>query len=163
MGVFGGFVYGGGPLGDVYGPDGGVRVDILSNDMVRILFEETIVVNSSYSDVSNYTITSEDSSVLRIRRVLVPTTTTTNTILLVTDTIPVGVRFTVEIDNLSADNGTSLAGISDFIARRTKTQSILQGLPNFLDTRPESVIRHLAIAIGESDDLIGGSRSDQIT
>jgi len=159
MGVFGGFVYGGGAGGDVYGPDIDiVSAEMISADMVRVTVEAAVVVDDAYNEPTNYTVTPAGGGTLNVRQVLPVNTKITTEIILVIDRAIKGQTYTVSVSsNVRGTQGQTVEGSAEFVSRRTKIETLLRGMPAHYDTMPGSNIRSVLTAIGLSDDLIGGS------
>lgn len=149
--------------------DIGVDIDPVAQDVVKIILEDEIVVDSAYLDPANYSIqpVTPGDIIPRIRAVLEPNSAVTTTILLQIDKPTEGGKYFLEADNLHDRNGGTLqileADLVTFVARFTKTDSMLRSLPDHFDPRPkESLIRNLLTAITMSDELIGGSKDEPL-
>lgn len=164
MGVFGQFVYGDGPDGDVYGPYEAIGADMLGEDVVVLTLNNTVVVNDNFRDVNNYSISIvEGTGAISVRAVIIPKNKlTTNQIILEVDRPTKGTTYEVSINNLDTTDGLGVTGSAAFIGRRTKLESMLKSLAQHWDKRPNSVIRNFLAAISIEDDRIGGSRLDDL-
>ena len=147
----------------------GVDIDPIAQDVVKIILEDEIVVDSAYLDPANYSIqpVTPGDIVPRVRAVIAPNAKVTTTILLHIDKPTEGGEYYLEADNLHDRNGNTIAveqaDLVTFVARFTKTDSMLRSLPDHFDPRPaESLIRNLLTAITMSDDLIGGSKDEPL-
>jgi len=148
-------------------------VDILAHDTIIITFEQPVVIDSAFFDVTNYDIgIVEGVGLIQVKEILSPIADaatleggrplTTTYVILHTEPPTAGTHYRLTATGLTGTTGGTVAGSSEFIGRRTKTQSLIQSMPAHYDTRPPSVIRNILTAIGISDEIIGGSRSDRI-
>ena len=172
MANFSSFEYG---SGTVYGPSTGVDVsdiDIITPKLVKITYTTEMVLNPAYFDIENYSIQfyNSASTDARPRRVLqlyqensADEALVHITTMLVTDPLTEGQRYTFMVNGLISRGGVELAStpMSRTVVR-TKTQTILRTLPDHFDKRPESKIANILAAIGISDDLIGGSKREEL-
>lgn len=172
MSNFGSFEYG---SGVVYGPSADVDVtdiDIITPTLVKITYTTEMVLNPSYFDIDNYAIQFYDSANTDAnpRRVLQlyqenseKTALVHLTTMLVTDPLTEGQRYTFTVNGLVSRGGVVLSStpMSRTVVR-TKTQTILRTFPDHFDKRPESKIASILAAIGISDDLIGGSKREEL-
>lgn len=138
-------------------------INILSKTLVSLTLVEQVVVNDAYYDPANYVLTGPDGPGPAVVSILRQNNSSTYEIILVTNTLPEGVTYTLSFSGLSLRSGVEPIGSGDFETRSTKLDSILRSIPNHYDTRSSSNLHALLAAIGASDDLIGGSRSDSIT
>ncbi len=137
--------------------------DMLSNDTLVLTLSAFVVVDSAFFDINNYSVSVvSGSGPVSIREVFTPKNniTTTDQIIVSVDKPTIGTHYQLHVGDLHGLTGALVGGSGDFIARRTKTQSLVDSLPHHYDTRYASVIRQILTAVGISDDLIGGSRSD---
>ena len=164
MSVFGQFVYGGPSVGgDVYGSDESISADMLGEDVIVLTLSNTVVVNNSFKDLANYTISIVEGSgqPVAVRRILPPTDQLTTTqVVIEVDRPTKGTTYKVTVSSLETVDGLDVEGTGVFVGRRTKLESMLRSLARHWDTRPNSLVRNFLAAISLEDDRIGGSRSD---
>lgn len=129
----------------------------ITKDEVRIVFSSPI---SSFGVdiVGNYVFS---PSSVYVNRVLMPRNS--NGELSYIDIYVTGLEhektYTLTVNNLYSINGFALGTqIATFRAEITKTSRIIDGLPSMYNTEVDSNLRHLLLAIGISDDQIGGTR-----
>jgi len=160
MGVFGAFVFG----GDLYGSDADLQgAVVVTSKLVKVLFDIPVVVDAAYLSPSSYTVTViEGTGPVAVRGVVVPTALTASSTLLEIDAMTAGTLYEVSSTDLSSTVGSDVVGTARFVGRRTKAETLLKTLPRHFDPRPAALITGLGMAMGMSDDLIGGSRSDSL-
>lgn len=172
MANFGSFEYG---SGVVYGSSTGVDVadiNIITPNLIKITYTTEMVLNPAYFNVENYSITFYNSSNTdaRPRRVLQLYKDNSDekalvhiTTMLVTDPLTEGQRYTFIVSDLVSRGGLVLTSTPiNRTVVRTKTQTVLRTFPDHFDKRPESKIASILAAIGISDDLIGGSKREEL-
>lgn len=138
-----------------------IDIDVLSTRLVRIEFDDEVVVDDNYNNPNNYSISVvEGSGPVEIDRVLAVNTDTSLDIILVTQPMTHGTTYKVSATDLSTRTGDIFALEGDYESRDTKVDSSLRSIPKHFDKRPESLLTSVLIATGRSDDIIGGSRSD---
>lgn len=149
-----------------------IHVDYITPTLLRVDLTTTVVVNTLYNTVSNYTVAvRSDSPVagdpVEVRRVLPPTqdVVIADYVFLETSPHTNGADYTITVGQLYTLDGTPTAGAlsASYAARVTKTMKMLKSLPSHFDKRVDSLIHSLISAISIQDDKIGGSRSDEFT
>ena len=83
-------------------------------------------------------------------------------LVLITQPMTLGSTYQLTANNLNDRNGATISFSGQFIYRDTKVDSALRSIPKHFDKRPTSILFSLMAAIGEQDDIIGGSRSDRL-
>ncbi len=170
MSEYGTFEYG---TGTVYGSGGFaiLKIEVLARDLIRIITDAEVVVNSEYLNKANYSVfrTDDPASVLNVRRVLAlqDDSKVTTEISLRIDRHTPGVLYDVLVasgsvkgrDGIAIDTGS----IGRFISRETKADTIIASVPRHFDFTPGSNVRGVLQAIANADDVIGGSQSDTLT
>lgn len=144
------------------------KVDPWALDMIEVTFTSPVRNESGLQNKDNYTITPLDSG-LPVTVLSVQTGNRVNPrrIFLVTTNPEVGKKYQVSVNsNIKLTDGSALdisARTGQFIARRTKTDSMVRSRPKMYDTRPNKALyRHLLNALSREDELIGGSRKDYL-
>lgn len=138
-------------------------INILTKRLVRITFDDEIIVNDNYNAVSNYSINVlQGSGAVEVVGVLPINTDTSLDLILITYPMTSDTRYEVSIDSLQTRDGLDFSVLGEYVARVTKGDSILRSIPQHYDTRPESNLHQILLAMGQQDDLIGGSRSEDI-
>lgn len=159
MAEFGTFVYG---TGVVYGPSvDATSIDIQSRNSILVRFPDDVVINDSYMNPANYSVTlTQGVGQVTVRRVLRPKGTTAQSIVLVTDVMTKGSTYEVRATGLNNRVGISATADGFIVARDTKTDSVLRSFPKHYDKTNQSNLFGALAAISASDDVIGGARSD---
>lgn len=162
MGVFNEFVYGDGV---VYGPTAlAQRADVLGNNLVVLYFDNEVLVNEIYLDPSSYSVTlydgdGDDVAVIEVLPVSEPAL---NRVYLRTSYHTAGATYQVTATGLTTREGGPMAGDFKFMSRRTKLDSMYSNLPAHFSNAPNSILKNILLAISLSDDIIGGSRDDDL-
>jgi len=174
MAVFGSYVYG---TGSTYGsaPSTALFSELymLSETVIEITFSTPIMINDALKDTSNYQIEffgNAGSTDVEVKRILAgppegsPNELKyTSSIYLVTSVHTKGQKYKITISGLTSTLGGVLSSTDlHDTGTRTKVDEILSSIPSHYDKRPESTIRSILTAIGKQDDLIGGSRREEI-
>lgn len=140
-------------------------VDPLSDDTVMITFADELLVDTAYLDPNSYEVTlvSGDGEDVSVRSVVsAQDAKTINDVILVLDKPTYGAVYSIAVAGLSSRSGGAISGTASFAGRGTKTESMIRALPAHYNTRADSVIRAVLTAIGIQDDIIGGSRDDDL-
>lgn len=138
-------------------------INIISKRLVRITFDDEVVVDDSYNDPTNYAISVVNGSgPVEIVGVLPTNQNASLDVILITQPMTETTKYAISFTQLFSRSGVSFSLIGNFIARETKTDSILRSIPQHYDKRPISNLSAILTAISISDDLIGGSRKDNI-
>ena len=139
-------------------------VNILASNVIRVDLAAQVVVDDAYYDIANYSLTTATGDGPAVVRILQTNPSSTDTIYVITNTMEPGFQYTLNISGLNSRDGTpNYTASGDFVTRVTKLDSILRSIPNHYDTRTDSNLFAFLAAVGASDDIIGGSRSDSIT
>lgn len=151
-----------------------VRVEVVSSDLLQIVFGHAVLNNSNLQNTSNFIITNEgDGLPITVQEVRTGIESVIDKILLVVTPFTVGEVYTLTVNSDIKDaNGLSfytyLNPITDvlttynsvkFTGIRTKANSLLKK-PGFYDLSVNSNIRHIFNAIGLEDERIGGDKKD---
>lgn len=140
-----------------------VDINVLTKRLVRIEFDDEVVVNDNYNDVNNYSINVvSGSGDVRVVGVLPINTDTSLDLILITDPMTPDTRYEVSIDSLQTRDGLDFSVLGEYVARVTKGDSILRSIPQHYDRRSTSNLHKILMAMSSEDDLIGGSRSEDI-
>lgn len=158
---------------DVYGiPDDltVTAVEVVTPSLLRFTFSKEVLVNSTYLNPANYSITifNSASTDANPRKVLSPFIETGDTTALtsfyamvITDPLTIGSRYTFTVNNLTNRSGVAITPtLTHRYARRTKTQSAAKSLSSGYDLRSEATTFNILAAISRSDDLIGGTEEE---
>jgi len=138
-------------------------LDVLTRKAIQVTFTDEIVTDSSYYDVSNYSISLVDGEgPVEVKSVLPTNGTSALELVLLTQSMTLGSTYQLTANNLKDRNGATISFSGQFIYRDTKVDSALRSIPKHFDKRPTSILFSLMAAIGEQDDIIGGSRSDRL-
>ena len=130
-----------------------IYVQNITDDEIRITFSLPVSLNN-LDNVSNYVLSPSGVSV---KQVLIPSTDEIYHIDLYVIGLRLGTEYALTISNLSTASGSTIPTQSIlFTAVNTKSANILSGLPQMYDTRIQSTLRHIMIAIGMADNEIGG-------
>ena len=137
-------------------------VEVLSENTIHVVFEEEVVVDSTFRDLSRYDVSVvSGSGDVAVRMVLVPTRArATDQVVLVLDKLTGGTHYRVTVSGLNGRSGSLVGGTSDFVGRRTKGGDMLRSMPSLYNKQPGSIINAILVAVGREDDLIGGGRDD---
>jgi len=139
-------------------------INVYSKKLVRILFDDEVIVNDTYNDPSNYSISVVDGSgPVEVVGVLPTNETTSLEVILITQPMTPGTKYSISITELSNRSGITFSVLGLYYARDTKVDSILRSIPSHFDKRPTSILASILTAIAINDDIIGGSRNDAIT
>lgn len=141
-------------------------VEFITTYLLKINFNQDIIVNDIFYDISNYSSLIEDTSTtdVTLQQVLPmygsagePATTSTYA-LVKTSAFTPGTTYVITVDNLVSRFGDVMDASSVIIrCMSTKTNAALTMIPNHFDKRPDSVMFNVLAAITRSDELIGGS------
>ena len=157
MAVFGEFVYG----EDTYGPDVSVRVIVknLSKSVIQIELPNGIVVDNTFLNPSTYSLTSGSSN---IEHTILPGSSgkSTDLLYLLVKNLVVGATYTLRSEFLQVRDGSLFKFAGTFTARDTKVDSMNRSIPKHFAKDPTSNIGGIMLALGSSDDLIGGVKYD---
>lgn len=138
-------------------------LDVLTRKAIQVTFTDEIVTNDNYYNVDNYSIALIDGSgPVEIKGVLPVNGTSSLELVLITQPMTLGSTYQLTANNLNDRNGATISFSGQFIYRDTKVDSALRSIPKHFDKRPTSILFSLMAAIGEQDDIIGGSRSDRL-
>lgn len=141
-----------------------VDITVYSKRLVRILFDDEVIVNDTYNDPTNYSIgVVEGTGPVEVVGVLPTNLSASLEVILITQPMTSGTTYQVSVTSLSTRNGIDFSVLGNYISRDTKTDSALRSIPKHFDRRPTSLLSSLITAIGINDDIIGGSRSDDIS
>jgi len=170
MGPFGISPWGGGQPSVA----GNVLIDtirFITPTYVRLALNTQVIVNASYSNAANYAASVSNKTVIsgnpvNIVRVIVPAQDVLVADYVYLETTPFtdGAIYNIAflsldtLDGVSASNGFSLA----VQARITKTMLMLKSMPSHFDKRVDSLLHALVSAISIQDDILGGSRNDEL-
>lgn len=136
-------------------------INICSKRLVRILFDDEVIVNDNYNDPTNYTINVvEGTGPVEVVGVLPVNTSTSLDIILITQPMTAGTEYQIVTGDLQTRSNLDFQVQGNYIARVTKTDSLLRSIPQHYDKRVTSNLHAFLMAFGKSDDIIGGSRDD---
>ncbi len=134
----------------------------LGADLLRIWFNEDIIINADYLDVSNYLIVDGNLKQLPVMRVVLTKAVSLPYVLLRTKPQIAGQSYNVSVQNLVDRTGvpiSSLANSAAWVYNRTKGDSIIASMPDMYDTSASSNLRGLLQSMATELDLIGVSSS----
>lgn len=142
-------------------------VEPLNSDLIRVHFNEAIVIDPAFTNPENYLVVQATTSEpLTVREVIPPKdgSLVTTKVLLNTYRIPENVRFSTSVINLVAKSGKepNSSSIIVWTYQRTKVDSILKSIPDVYDKSPKSNIRAFLTAISLEDNRIGGFPAEGI-
>lgn len=156
------------PLGGGLGNGAVVGADVWARDLVEVTFDQNMNNNSNLKNPVNYSITATDPSslVVRVESVRTGKSFSASSILLVVSRFTVGAEYTVVVSSAVTTTAGDSLFISEnsakFIGRNTKIDSAVTSRPAMYDTTITSRLRSILNAIMREDELIGGSRSDDL-
>jgi len=144
-----------------------VSADVYASNLIALTFSLPMKNNLTLKNKDLYAIVPEGTgSPVLVHEVRTGNTLTTRTVFLVVSGFTVGETYTVTVSaGPVASSGAPLSvldNIVQFIGRRTKIDSMVDSRPGFYDVRPSSNMFSILAAIGRQDDLIGGSRDDDL-
>jgi hypothetical protein len=138
-------------------------IEIISNDLLCVTFNQTMVNDAELQSTDNYSVTPVcvGDVVVTVKEVRSGTGPTTTVIYLVISRFQIGAVYsmTIEPDNITAVNTESLNPLfvtDRFVGRRTKVDNMIKTPTALYNTESGSLIRQILNAIGGEDDLIGG-------
>lgn len=141
-------------------------VDMLTQDMILIQFEDDMKNDLVLQSTSSYTITADDfGQAVTIKSVESGTDAKTNEVLLHVSPMTVGASYTVTVISVRVANGGFMSTTNNtgqVIGRITKADSAFSGTTRVYNTQPGSIYRSIILAITKEDDRIGGSRNDRL-
>jgi hypothetical protein len=141
-----------------------VDINVYSKVLVHVEFNDEVIVNDLYNDPSNYSISVvEGEGPVEVVGILHNNKSSSLDVILITQPMTFGTTYSVAVTELSARDGTPQSFTGSYVSRNTKTDSLLRSIPKHFDKRPTSLLSALLLAMGISDDIIGGSRNDSIT
>jgi hypothetical protein len=136
-------------------------INVYTRRTIHVQFTNEVVVDSTYYDPNNYTVSLvEGTGPVEVVSVLPTNETTTLGLVIVTQPMTQGTTYNLAITNMFNREGGNFSLIGDFVYRDTKSDSSLRSVPKHFDKRETSLIASLVTAITISDDVIGGSRND---
>jgi hypothetical protein len=151
------------PIPPVIPPPVVVDINVYSRILLHVEFSDEIIVNDLYNDPSNYSISVVDGTgEIEVVGVLQTNQNASLDVILITQPMNLGTTYSVSATELQDRNNNKFSIVGNFISRNTKVDSLLRSIPKHFDKRPTSILSALLIAIGVSDDIIGGSRDDSI-
>lgn len=134
-----------------------MTAEILNFKLVRLNFNTSLTTDSNFYNPDNYSIPG-----LGVKRVVPLSRQVSSFVLLETELQSETVEYTVSVSNLLTRDGSSVAASASWVARTTKGQTAVNNMPSVWSRSPNSRVASLLTAIGEQDDLIGGSRKDYL-
>lgn len=139
------------------------QINQIGPDTIRVQLSDTVVVNSAYTSLDTYTISSiTGGGDISVRSVVVPVGFTTTDVILYVDKPVKGTIYELTINALRRRDGAAIIDSARFEGRQTKGENMLKEIPSHWDTRPTSIVRNVITAIAIEDDKIGGSRDDRL-
>lgn len=136
-------------------------VEVLALRHIRINFGLNAITDDAIRTLSNYTVTpitsgADSVEVKKITGVDFDDPYLTYVDLEITKPTE-GALYQVTVVNLTDDNEqTIINNTAQFLAHRTKTDSIIEGFPRTYSTTVEGTLRGILAAISLEDELIGG-------
>ena len=96
-------------------------INILTRRLVRVVFDDEVVVNDNYYDISNYDINVvSGSGDVRVTGVLPINTPTSLDLILITDPMLSDTRYEVSVTSLQNRAGLDFGVLGEYVARVTK-------------------------------------------
>jgi len=140
-------------------------VELLSQDSLLLTFAGNVVNNASLRATTNYTIVPVGDGIpVRVVDVLTGSTAITDQVVLVFTRPLIGTTYTVTASGMNDEGGLILDPTTkQFVARFTKMDNVLRGLPSIYTRGHRSSLRSLLQALSRVDESIGGNRSDTLT
>ena len=144
-----------------------VAADVFASDLVAVQFDQQVLLNTDSLDPASYSIApTGGGAAMTVRSVFAGSSEDPTDILyLVVSQGTVDEKYTVTVaDSIVGEDGDPVLAGTDtaqFVYRKTKVDNILGG-PRLYSKVVTSIYRNVLTAIGREDDLIGGSRSDDL-
>jgi hypothetical protein len=153
------------PLVGPAGPVTSILADVWAQDLLAISFSANVRNDEYINFVGNYEVVPLDGGdPVDVIAVQPGNYDYTNEVFIVVTPFNVGKKYRVVVSGAYYLDGSVLPlSWAEFVGRLTKEDNIIRSRPSLYDMSPESTMRKILQAIGRSDDLIGGSRSDRIT
>jgi hypothetical protein len=129
----------------------------ITKDEVRLIFSDSIAL-IGVDNVNNYSFL---PSTVNVLKVLMPRNDTGSITYIDLNVLGLEpeTNYTVTVRNLYNTKGYKIGTqVGTFRTEVTKTSRIIDGLPSMYNTEVDSTLRHVLLAIGISDDQIGGNR-----
>lgn len=146
-------------------------VRFITPTYIRLALNTQVIVNASYKNAANYAANVNNATVIpgnpvNIVRVIPPAQDVLVADYVYLETTPFtdGAVYNITFLSLDTLDGVSASlGFSRAVqARVTKTMLMLKSLPSHFDKRVDSLLHALVSAISIQDDIIGGSRNDEL-
>ncbi len=137
-------------------------VEFMAADLIRVWFNEDLIVNEEYLNIDNYTILDANSAPLPVMRVAPTNAISLPYILLQTKPQTAGQSYSITVLNVVDRTGVEVNSSfneGSWTYQRTKGDTIIASMPGMYDTTVPSILRTLLQAIANEDNLIGGAPS----
>ena len=142
-------------------------IEVLSQDLLSVQFNEQMVNDDALQDVNNYVITPFDNLdfAVTVDEVRPGADPTTDIVYLYISKFTIGVWYTLQLtaDNLSSSTEETLNpsySSARFFGRRTKIDNAIKTPTKMYNVQPKSIVREVLNAVGQEDDLIGGGKTN---
>jgi hypothetical protein len=139
-------------------------VELLTHNSALLTFGNYLINNDVLKDINTYSVEPiTTGNPVTITDVFTGTDLVTNKVILVFTDPTLGSAYNVTVEpTISYTDHTSptLPAVFQFQDRRTKMDIQLQRLPNIYNTTPNSILRWVLQSVSQSDERIGGTRSD---
>jgi len=134
-----------------------LTVQLIADDEVRIKFSIPMSLDG-LTNVANYVF----APVVQVNEVLVPTALgSINYVDLHVTGLASGVQYTLSLNNIVDVNESGVTAELVFTPGDTKSTKLMGGLPRMYTSDIKSLMRHLLVAVGIEDEIIGGG--DQVS
>jgi hypothetical protein len=137
------------------------RVDIISKTLLKAVFSVNVKNNYLLTLIDNYVI----NNGLEVLQVLPTIGPSVDHVLLRTNEPILGTNYTLTVENFTTTEGISISlgnNSQDFTSRETKLDSMKSQLSSMYNMEEDSTLYNILAAISIEDDLIGGSRNDDL-
>jgi hypothetical protein len=154
------------------GPVSITRIQYITPTYIRVFFSTYVVLNATYLNKANYSITAHSDSPLTAGGVSVisvltspdPETSKIHFVDLITTRHTDGAYYNFNYVFLTTLNGVANSGgglEAPYAARYSKTMTASKNLAGFYYKDPTGLLQTVLTAISLIDDQIGGSRNDE--
>ena len=138
-----------------------VSIEVLDEIRIKLNFSVLMKNDDNFLDSDNYQIDNN----LRVIEVIAPSGVSANHVILVTNFPIIGTEYAVTVSGLMTSDGNEIDPDFDtksYIARLTKFDAMTNHLSSMYTRDKKALISAILTAISIEDDLIGGSRSDDL-
>lgn len=134
-------------------------IKVIALDVIEVTYSSPVITGPQFFDLSKYSVSTGGATSLPVTHVLNknPESYTSKTMLAVRG-LEEGTEYTLTCQPQTETNGTisGSAVTANFVAVRTKLDSILSHIPSAYDKSPTSLIRQILTAAAIELDYFGG-------